>query len=279
MSASRVCLAFASVALCIAVGVQGQDAPGDKLTVPFSDPTRPGTVRIGLINGGITVKGYSGREVIIEARSDEGDRDRDNDRQAVRGGLRRIPNRSSGLTVEEDDNVMKVGTSSHNRTTNVVLQVPVQTSLKLSCTNDGDINVDGVTGDVEANNTNGAVRLTNVSGSVVAHAFNDDLTVSMVRVDPQKPMSFSSFNGDIDVTLPSTIKATVKMQTEMGEIYSDFDMQIQPVATQRVEDARSSRGRYQIRLEKVLSGAINGGGPEISLKNYNGDIRIRKGAQ
>lgn len=277
MSASRVSLAFAFIALSVAVGVRGQDASADKLTVPFSDPARPGTVRIGLINGGITVKGYSGREVIIEARSD--DSDRDNDRQAVRGGLRRIPNRSSGLTVEEDDNVMRVSTSSHNSTTNIVLQVPVQTSLKLSCTNDGDITVDGVTGDVEANNTNGAVRLNNVSGSVVAHAFNDDLTVSMVRVDPQKPMSFSSFNGDIDVTLPSNIKATVKMQTEMGEIYSDFDMQIQPAATQRVEDTRSSRGRYQIRLEKVVSGAINGGGPEISFKNYNGDIRIRKGAQ
>jgi DUF4097 and DUF4098 domain-containing protein YvlB len=277
MSASRVCLVLAPLALFVAVSVQGQDATADKLTVPFSDPTRPGTVRIGLINGGITVKAHAGREVIIEARSD--DDDRDNDRQAVRGGLRRIPNRSSGLTVEEDDNVMRVSTSSHNRTTNLVLQVPVQTSLKLSCTNDGDINVDGVTGDVEANNTNGAVRLTNVSGSVVAHAFNDDLTVSMVRVDPQKPMSFSSFNGDIDVTLPANLKATVKMQTEMGDIYSDFDMQIQPVATQRVEDTRSSRGRYQIRLEKVVSGAINGGGPEISFKNYNGDIRIRKGAQ
>jgi hypothetical protein len=278
MFISRLWLVIAPVALFVAVGVHGQDASADKLTVPFSDPTRPGTVRIGLINGGITVKAYSGREVIIEARTED-DSDSDRDRQNVRGGLRRIPNRSSGLTVEEDDNVMRVSSGSHNRTTNLVLQVPVQTSLKLSCTNDGDITVDGVTGDVEANNTNGAVRLTNVSGSVVAHAFNEDLTVSMVRVDPQKPMSFSSFNGDIDVTLPATIKATMKMQTEMGDIYSDFDMQIQPATTQRVEDTRSSRGRYQIRIEKVVSGAVNGGGPEISFKNYNGDIRIRKGAQ
>ena len=39
----------------------------DRATVPFSDPARPKTLRASLINGSITVKGYDGKEAIVEA--------------------------------------------------------------------------------------------------------------------------------------------------------------------------------------------------------------------
>src|SRR6266852_5247161 len=48
--------------------VWSQDS-GDRITVPFSDPSRPHTLKVGLINGGITVKGYDGKDAIIETRS------------------------------------------------------------------------------------------------------------------------------------------------------------------------------------------------------------------
>jgi hypothetical protein len=34
------------------------------------------------------------------------------------------------------------------------------------------------------------------------------------------------FNGDVDITLPPIAKANVKMLSAMGEIYSDFEIDI-----------------------------------------------------
>src|SRR5437867_13318308 len=41
----------------------------DTITVPFSDPSRPGLLKVTLLNGAIRVRGYSGKDVIIEGSS------------------------------------------------------------------------------------------------------------------------------------------------------------------------------------------------------------------
>ena len=47
-------------------------------------------------------------------------------------------------------------------------------------------------------------------------------------------------------------------------------------ATQKVEDKRNQGGALRIVVDKAMVGRINGGGPELTFKNFNGDIRIRK---
>src|SRR5437016_176301 len=49
---------------------QTQESSGpDHFAVPLSDPSRPARVEASLVNGGITVKGYDGKEVVVEARA------------------------------------------------------------------------------------------------------------------------------------------------------------------------------------------------------------------
>src|SRR5207245_1057108 len=133
--------------------------------------------------------------------------------------MNRITNTSMGLTAEEEDNVLTVG-AHPGRDANLMIQVPMNTSLKLGVVNGGDITVDNISGEIEVNNVNGGVRLTNVSGSVVAHALNKNVVVKLNQITPDKSMSFSSLNGDIDVTLPADTKARVKLKTDNGDIYS-----------------------------------------------------------
>ena len=244
----------------------------DRVTAAFSDPSRPGLLKVNLINGSIRVKGYSGKEVIVEARTSN----RDSERES-REGLRRIPMTSSGLELQEENNVMSVGVGVPNRTVDLDIQTPVRTSLKLRTINDGEIRVEGVQGEIEVNDINGSVTLTNVSGSAVAHALNGRVTATFAQVDPQKPMSFSSLNGDIDVTLPATIKANVKLKSDHGEVFSDFDITTREAAGPVVEDSRSGKGKYRVRFDRAVYGTINGGGPEIQFSNFNGSIYIRKG--
>jgi DUF4097 and DUF4098 domain-containing protein YvlB len=129
---------------------------------------------------------------------------------------------------------------------------------------------------LEVNHINGNITLTNVSGSVVAHSLNGNLVTILTAVDPQKPMSFSSLNGNIDVTFPPTLKANVKLKTDHGEVFSDFDIATRSPAAPIVEDSRSQKGKYRVRIDRTVYGTINGGGPEIQFSNFNGSIYIRK---
>jgi hypothetical protein len=256
-----------------------QDAQPDRVTVPFSDPSRPKSLHASLINGGITVKGYDGKEAIIESRSSSDGEEREHRREhPPRGaeGMKRITNTAMGLTAEEEDNVLTVGAHpGHN--VNLVIQVPVNTSLKLSCINDGDIVVDRISGEIEVNNTNGGVKLTNVSGSVIAHALNQNVVAKLSQVTPNKSMSFSSLNGDIDVTFPADTKARVKLKTDNGEIYTDFDIRLDAGGQKPViEDGRANHGKYRVRVDHAMYGTINGGGPEFQFQTFNGNIYIRK---
>jgi hypothetical protein len=244
----------------------------DTLVAPFSDPSRPGLLRVNLVTGTIRVRAHQGKDVIIDTlRGEAGGSDRIDGQ-----GMRRIRNTSAGLTVEEQRNEMSIFSSNPSRQITLDIQVPTQTSLVLSTVNSGDISVQGVVGDIEVNNTNGGVTMSGVSGAVVAHALNQDVVVSLVGVSG-KPMSFSSLNGDINVTLPASVKANVRLQPGNGEVYSDFDIDMQP-AVLRQEGGRTSGGKYVLRIEQTMVGKINGGGPEITCKTFNGNIRIRKGA-
>jgi len=245
----------------------------NRVTVPLTDPARPVTLRAHLVSGSITVKGADVKEVIVEARA-RGDEAHSGGRAE---GMKRIPMTSTGLNIEAENNNVRVSTDSYQRTVDLTITVPIHTSVSLHSVNDGNILVTGVDGEFDVNNVNGEVDLKNIGGSVVAHALNGHVVATMNRVDPQKPMAFSSLNGDIDVTFPADLKANVSLRTDNGEVYSDFDVKVQPNAPQQtVEDDRGKGGKYKVKIDKNVRGTINGGGQEIQFKNFNGNIYIRK---
>ncbi|HLH38641.1 MAG TPA: DUF4097 family beta strand repeat-containing protein [Bryobacteraceae bacterium] len=258
----------------VLVGAAFAQDTGDRVTVPFRDPSKPKTLVVKLINGGITVRGYNGNEVIIESQGGAPKRTV-RTRQEPPPGMHRLGSDNSGLEVTEDNNVMTVQAGIMH-SVNLTIQVPVQTSLRLTTMSGGKIEVENVSGEIEAENMNGAVTLTNVSGSVVANSMNGRVTVSLDRVTPNKTMSFSTMNGAIDVTLPSDTKANLRMRTDNGEIFTDFDVKLDGSHPPQVDDQRKNGGRYRVRVDKTLYGSINGGGPEIRFTTYNGNITIHK---
>lgn len=260
-----ILMSMVAAVILSALPAQGQDFSGNRLTVTFSDPSRPGLLRVNLQNNGMTVRGYSGREIIIENRSRRG-----RGPEITRDGLRRIDTDVNGLNVEEENNVMTI--SARDSSGNLEIQVPTKTNLNLRTQNGGAIVVDGVDGEIEVSNTNGSVVLTNVAGSVVAHASNGRVVASLREITPNKPMSFTSQNSNIDITLPANAKANLKMHTNNGGIWSDFDIQLRP-STPTVE---RGGGRTRIQTDQTLTGTINGGGPDFDVRTLNGNIYIRK---
>jgi DUF4097 and DUF4098 domain-containing protein YvlB len=267
-NSSWIGLALAGVAALL----WAQETSGDRVSVKFSDPSRPGKVKANLMQGSITVKGYEGTDVVIEART----RSRRHDAEPA-GGLRRVEIGNTGLTVEEENNVMEIRTRNHASAIDLTIQVPRKTSLSLKSMNNGAISVERVDGEMEITNMNGAIELASVGGSAVAHSLNGKVSAVFTSVEPNKPMSFSTMNGAIDVTLPPSVKADLVLSNAMsGDIYTDFDLQMQNGNRPVVEDSPGRKGPYRVSFDRGVKAKINGGGPEIRFKTFNGSIYIRK---
>ena len=256
--------------------IYSQDQVTDKLAVKFADPNKPGFIKASLINGGITVTGYDGKEVIVEATIRSKKISFENMDSKTKG-MKRIAIKATGLSIEEENNEMEISVESMRRSIDLNIRAPRKTSLKLNCINAGNILVKNITGEIDVDNINGKVILEDISGAVVAHALNKDLTVTLNKVEPRKSMSFSTLNGDIDVTFPGDMKADVKLKSDNGEVYSDFEIQLNKKPHSVVEEnGREKGGKYKVRIDRTISGTINGGGPEFQFTSFNGDIFIRK---
>jgi DUF4097 and DUF4098 domain-containing protein YvlB len=191
--------------------------------------------------------------------------------------MMRIEGSNPGLEVVEENNTVEVSVRSVIRATDLRIQVPRRSSLKLRCIHDGDVRVEDVEGDLEVTAASGSVSLMGISGSAVVHALNDDITVSFDAVAPDKAMAFSSMNGDIDITFPDGIGANLVFRSGYGEIFSDFTVDLMSGSREpTVEDTRAEGGRYRYKADKSIYGTIGGGGPEIQFKNLNGNIYLRK---
>ncbi len=262
-------LIIASALLLISVQLTAQET----VTVPLSNPGKEGLLKLGIISGSITVKGYSGKEVIVKATRREGRKSRRKS-NTTKNGLKRISVNSLEFSAEEYDNTVRVRNSVHG-TTDFDIQVPKNFSLKISTVNRGEIYVENVNGTMDISNTNGKITLKDISGSVSADALNKDIKVTFVKVTPDVPMAFSSLNGDIDITFPKDIKADIKVKSDRGEIFTDFDLKTKPSKAKITKGESSNGNTYKVKVEKWITGSINGGGAEILFKNFNGDVIIR----
>jgi len=265
-------------------------------------------VEVSLMMGSIKVVGYEGKEIIVEATPRDknikdyekttgvavvvaptaprpprpayyiGDKDKDKEKEQKdkAAGMKRIPIENTGLTIEEDNNTVTIEVESWRRAVDLSIRVPYATSLKLEGTNLGEISVENVNGEIEVENMNGEVKLANVGGTVVANSTNGSINVVLNKVTPDKPMSFATFHGDIDITLPADIKATLKIKSTQGEVFSDFDIALKSVPVKPEETATKEGGKYRIELDRSVYGTINGGGAEFKLQNFSGDIYLRK---
>ena len=133
--------------------------------------------------------------------------------------------------------------------------------------------MEGISGEIDLNSVNGSIQVTNVSGPVLAHCVNGTVKVDFSSVPPGKPMSFSTLNGTIDVSLPADTKANLKLKTENGDVFTDFDLTVKGGPGGQSE---REGGSYRVKFDKGLYGSINGGGPEMQFTTMNGKIYIRK---
>jgi len=251
----------------------------EQIVVPLSKPGSKGSLKVSLLSGSIKVHGHSGKEVIIntmvisEKNKHERDDDDEKENKNIKG-LKKLNSNAFSLDVEEKDNHVKISSHYSSRMINLEIKVPKNFSVDVRTINDGDIVVTNVSGNHEVTNVNGDIKMIGVSGSAIAANVNGVIKIVFDKVTPNTPMAFTTMNDDIDITFPADINALLKMGSRMGEIYTDFEVEM--VKTKPEVNKSSESGVYSVKVNQELQAKINKGGPEFKFKNFNGDIIIRK---
>jgi hypothetical protein len=229
----KTILRLFALPLCLAVvtpGIRADDAlaaPADNGTagtptlLKFSDPAKPGTVKIKIMWGDVSVTGADAPEVTILANvKNKSSPERRPD------GLRRLDSEVT-YTASEKDNVITVelgGDTPHaGAGARVALTVPRTTSVVVQNSFGGSATVKEVTGDLEIHSLNGAVTLERINGSALVETMNGEIHASFTQIATGKPLSFTSMNGEIEVQVPADTKANVRLRTQNGAVYTDFD--------------------------------------------------------
>ncbi|MFN3849135.1 MAG: DUF4097 family beta strand repeat-containing protein [Spirosomataceae bacterium] len=264
------------VASLFTVAFYAQAQERETLTIPLSDPSKESKLNLSLVTGSIRVVSYAGKDIVVDAvvAKDEETKSR----PAEKDGMKRLNVGNAGfeITAKEVNNVVKVGVDKPTLNVSFTVKVPQKTSLKLSTVNNGDIYVDNVNGNLEISNVNGDIKLKNIAGSVSANTINGDVIVNFTDVTANSAMAFTNLNGKIDVAFPANYKANVKLKTDRGDIYSDFDIDIDKTNAKAIQTTDKEKGLYKLKKDDWTYGKINGGGAEMTMKSMNGDIFIRK---
>lgn len=241
------------------------------IEVPLTDPGQPGKLSINaMFSDEITVRSHNEQNVIINY---SGDGIREEDSEAMKNGMKRISGGGMGLEVVEDNNEIEISTGPFpTNDLEMTVLVPRNFSIKLN-TVQGDVNVFGVEGELEVSAVNGDIELGDISGTVLVNSVNGDISIDFNAVTPGSPMSFTGVNGDMEVAFPANAKFTAKMKTEWGDVYTNFDMDIDREGARAESDSDDG---FKITINKWIIGKVNGGGPEFLFKTLHGDISIRK---
>jgi hypothetical protein len=261
-----------SIAVAILFLMAGNSSAQEKISVPLSNPNNSGVLKMGIISGAITITGYNGKEVVVIGTKRKEKKRKNKSKNKY--GLKKISNKSMEFSVEEYDNTVKVE-STPMSTIDFEIKVPVNFSLKVSTVNRGFIEISNIKGAIEVSNVNGRITLKDITGSVSADTVNGDIVANLLKVTSNTAMAFSNLNGKLDITLPKSIKANVKIKSDRGEIFTDFDLKSNPQKAKVTKGRASRDGVYKVKVENWIIGSINGGGPEILFKTFNGDIILR----
>ena len=172
-------------------------------------------------------------------------------------------NTDVGFYVVQDGNTMLV--KNLRRSDRAEIFLPKTQNVSVTNSWNGDIYIEGFSGEVEANaNLNGGLKMKNLSGSVTAYSLNQGIQVGFDKINQEAPIVIRTTNGEIDVTLPSSTAADLELSSWNGEVYTNFDLQ------------RPDKNGLKSISGKKVSSFINGGGVSIKLKSTNGNIYLRK---
>jgi hypothetical protein len=77
---------------------------------------------------------------------------------------------------------------------------------------------------------------------------NGEIMAKVRKLSENKPLSFTSMNGEIDIRLPADAQAKIRLRTQNGAILTDFDDKSLVTKTESVRGNNRS-GHYSVNID------------------------------
>jgi hypothetical protein len=142
----------------------------------------------------------------------------------------------------------------------------------------GDIKVNDVTGDADLNTVSGSITVEHLKGSVTAETVSGSVELMDVsdadfvkgkalsgtiiyegEISSSGRYTLNGHSGTVKMLIPAGSAFDFEASTFSGVIHSDFEI---------VTSGKISK--------KKISGSVNGGGADITLKSFSGNIYLKK---
>lgn len=235
---------------------------------PVEARTSGGGINVEQVTGRLNVATSGGGINIIGVESDV-------DARTSGGGvyIERIDGRVSARTAGGDMDVGDVTGEVDVKTSGGDIELRSIGGRVSARTAGGDIEGLDFGGQVTVETSAGDIELEDVRGGVQARTSVGDIEVAVTLQDFSEsyPMSMETTHGDISLTLPPNLPASIDAEVrtighgwDRDDIYSDFALSRESPREGQSGDLRSY-------------GDINGGGPTVRLRTSGGSIRIEKG--
>jgi len=261
-------LAFGALATAGCSGGSGPEQVDPKAWAWNAPISASGTVYVRNTNGSVEVKPATGGnvEVTAEVRWHRGNPKRDIQFQAVTNGntiticaLWETSDCSASSYQAKGKSGVNIGFGRRGTDASVAFTVYVPTGVRVDAfTMSGSIGV-AATAPVKAQTLNGTIRVATAVGPVDAETINGDVDARMTTLGPDGPVRVHSVNGSVSAYLPEKVDGTVRMETTLGGVTSDFAL-----AGETKADA------------KHLTGTVGAGGREIDLATVTGTAALHK---
>jgi DUF4097 and DUF4098 domain-containing protein YvlB len=244
-------------------------------------PLKPGAeVRLGNVNGGVTLEAWDRNEVHIVAEKQVRAGSDDQARKLMSQIKIEVVPGASGLRIDTHMPKHEGGVLSGlfgndvSMSVSYKVQVPRQVALDVTNSNgalavtgtqgntqletsNGALTVHGVSGDMTLKTSNGHISVAGSEGTVKAETSNGGIDAELTRYSGHE-LSFETSNGAVSIRLPRDARFTVDAETSNGGVRSDFPVD------------GGKPGKHS------LKGAVNGGGPTLHIRTSNGGVHIKE---
>ena len=222
------------------------------------------------------IEGYNGTDIIITGASTENkDDDRRKGLSAISGsGLK--DNTDMGLSVIKEGTevtIEQISKKAHKG--RFTIKVPNNVAIYYEHgTHEGsDLNIKNVKSEIEVTAHFNDVRLDGVTGPMSINTIHGDIDAIFSNVSQENPITIRSSHGHVDVAMPSSTKADIKLTSSHGEMFTDFDISM---AAAKTANGSSRKGCEECPNHQKVTGNINGGGVLVELRTSHSNIYFRK---
>lgn len=225
-------------------------AQSNQYDIPLSQPGVAGLLEIDVYNAAIKVEGYDGAVVqlfLIDKRLDK--------RRKAPDFLYDIVEKDNHITIEARERPRIKGIR-------LELKVPRNFSVKLTTYWGPKIEVNGLLGEVEANGHFTDLQLSDLRENVVAATKEGRIISKFQQLKTDGIIYISNYKGNTEVSLPKASKATLLLDNYFGKYDSEVKLTL---------DTRPNKKN----ASKFIHRLLNGGGTEVKLINYFGNIKIK----